>query len=217
FIYDPITSKLGPLPWDGFDENNIYDRKERIFRLADSYHEPTYFFWKRMFADLEFKKKYLSYIEEVTAPGYVEKMLDQLKEPIAQYHLALKEDYPLYPFARDHQELINNAKLLRDTYLNPLNALTHHPVQKTKDSDMITLMVANKLVVPIEVTKLTVGDRSIEPVNENILTEIEYKTNRLHYQTFKIPNTLIHGKADIKLTYNILGTSFKGTYKVKPF
>jgi|GEM_PF-301141 len=185
FYYNPITSLLEPLPFDG-------NAREKITRLIyNSNHARNY---GLLIKDLNFLKRYFNELERLSQPNYLENFIKTIPEGITY----------------SEEILISNRDFIQEK-LNPKTAIQ---VYANNYSDgILTLAIGNLQSLPIEILNLNYeGVKITEYENKtDILWEHEPNTfvDYKEYQ-FKMPQGFEYDYKEVqKLSVNhkILGTN----------
>lgn len=205
FYYNPITSKLEPIPDDAFTED-ITDPGNQLFRLNDQYNKGQ--FLKQVFSDLSFTERYLQELERCSQKSYLDNILSELSGDIEKNMRILYRDYPTYDFPKE--QLYLNQEAIREI-LNPYRATLAFFKEQRVGS--IVLSIASAKTIPVEILNVTAKDvTNLEPVatGRTILEGKEYTGPLIYHDIeFRLPDTIqgIENPEELQLNCKLLGTS----------
>jgi hypothetical protein len=163
FYYNPVTSRLEPIGFDATDRRrpdmrSIVAMRPWVQKQADFYDLP---FYRQVFADADVYRAYVSELERVSAPEYLDALLTDLGPEIERNVAVLKHDYPRFRFAR--QPLVDNARYLRAVLSPPKGLLAH--IAST-EGRTIELEIGNVQIFPVEVLELGIQGGERLPLEE---------------------------------------------------
>jgi hypothetical protein len=153
FYYNPVTSRLVPIGFDGTDarpaqRRTITAMRPWYVRQSDFYDLPLY---RDLFADADVFRAYVAELERVSAPEYLDELIGGLQEDIDRHVAVLQRDYPEFKFSR--KPLDETSRFIRGV-LNPPKGPLAHLV--TVDGDTVELEVGNTQLLPVEVLEVGV-------------------------------------------------------------
>ncbi|MFQ5825647.1 MAG: CotH kinase family protein, partial [bacterium] len=208
FYYNPITSLLEPIGFDGyFEGGGKIPIKFLITKLPSrgGIHDNKYL--PLIFEDMKFYREYIKALERMCKPSYLDKMFSDLKVELQQNLNIIHSQYPYFHFSigsfRQNQHYIK-------TILNPVKGM-HAYLHKVFDNH-IELELGNIQSMPIEVLTVSYGDSIIFQHMQEIILKALNPQKPVQYRnfSFKFPqgfvwsDTVITG---LKVNYRILGTS----------
>lgn len=209
FYYNPITSRLEPIPDDSFNELSIWPG-QKVFRINDQYNKGR--FLKDLFNDYIFVEQYIKEIERVTTKEYMDAMLDEFSEGIDHNLRILYREDPYYIFNTD--PLYHNQREIR-TILNP-----HKGVQaymERLDRNGLEIVAASNKTLPMEILDVRYKDTYIlkprtEKTGGRVIIKGKDYANPVKYESlgFELPerldwNTIV--KKNLKIRFRVLGSS----------
>jgi hypothetical protein len=218
FYYNPITSRLEPIGFDGDSGKRIRALSVGLSPLVD----PV--FLDMIFNDLTFHEEYVKTLERISEPSYVDTLLAELDGELKQNLNVIHSEFPesSWPVTFYPEILYQNQQFIR-ARLNPTKGLNayFHGASET----YIELELGNIQTMPIEVLGVSYQDfPALKPVEKTILPErlvsmveplidcklpsreiVDYRVVR-----FKLPEDFVWSEAmaaDLKINYRLLGTS----------
>jgi hypothetical protein len=203
FYYNPITSKLEPIPHDHYNEVYAYI-EERLFSL---HHMSRYKFFAQIFSDLVFMEKYLQSLERVSRKSYFDDILNTLSEEMEEnLHILYKDDFN---YKSPKYQLYKSQEYIRGI-LNPYKGIVVY--YKEIRAKSLILCIANVKEIPMEILNVTYEKGTVlEPVQERTILRGKERLKPLSYNEieFRFPsgfdrNILL---SKLKVNYRILGNS----------
>ena len=199
FYYNPITSRLEPIGFDGDSGQRI---SSIIGTMSNGYCDT-------IFSDPVFFKQYACELERVSQPTYLDDLFTELDAGLTRNMGIIHKEYFWYHFSKD--VFYDNQNYIR-TMLNPVKGLHAYFYQNTTDGSII-LEVGNIQSMPIELLNVSCnGSKTFEPKhNINILpAKKSFKPVQYEKIEFVIPDGFNWSDsciADLRLNYNLLGTN----------
>ncbi|MFC2001745.1 right-handed parallel beta-helix repeat-containing protein [Chloroflexota bacterium] len=143
--YNPITSKLEPISFDG----GAFENLESI--LCEPDHPYYWQFSENAFRDLRFFEKYVQELERVSQTSYLDELFDELSEGLQNNLAIIHKDAPFFHFSKEL--FINNQNYIR----NKLNHFKDLPVffDHYSGNGTIVLEVGNYTSMPVEILGVT--------------------------------------------------------------
>ena len=190
FYYNPATSLLEPIGFDGYGENSLDEPYaklyiEKVYTERHEISEPIH----RIFSDEVFVEEYLKYLKEYSSPDFIQKFLAQIEEPLAKREKFIKRDYNSYSYNRE--SILRRAIKIQEKII-PFSA-SLQVFRKATDGDEMELEIKNVHILPLEVihigkSQLPTNKRTSHFVFPNQLGEIPV------YKTLKAPSwaTTVH-------------------------
>ena len=159
-IYDRDLDRLYPIVWDAFSENiwgSIAFHTFNLFKLSwvfdvliGSCSRNTEMS-NHMLFDQNLVEKYLTKLDEITSPEYIDNVMKNIRPQVDEYMNILNLDYPQLKIEDELKRLKENAEYLRNVYLYPelpFNAYL------SKDEPQNSLILVNRKPVPIKILSL---------------------------------------------------------------
>ncbi len=148
FYYNPITSKLEPIGFDGFGDEKIRNNAfigqgalnhQRISaeRLEDL-----------LFLDTEFTALYTRYLEQYTARDFLDLFLARIKEDVRFREAVIQQEFPNYSLNLD--DIIVRAQRMHVMVL-PFNDLSLKAYTQKTEGKLKQIRLANTHGLPIQV------------------------------------------------------------------
>lgn len=154
-IYDRNLDRLYPILWDEVSENafaSIAYRKARMFKLEYTNQDPVgkdlIIKW---FDDHNLVAKYLTKLNEITSPEYIDNVMKIIKPQVDEYMSILNLDYPQIKIEDELTRLKENADYIRGIYLYPESPFNAY---LSEDNRQDNLILVNRRPVPIEIIGL---------------------------------------------------------------
>lgn len=217
FYYNPITSKLEPIGFDGDSGKLIRGLSVQLSPLVD----PIYL--ERLFSDRAFFEEYVSTLERIAESSYLDEFFaavdDDLKRNLNIIYSEFADSEWPVTFYKDNY--YRNQHFIRSV-LNPTKAINAY--FHGASDNYLELELGNIQTMPIEILSVSYPDLPpFQPISRTILPErpISYieplvdcrvrSTETVDYQTvkFKLPKAFTVSDtmvADLKIKYRLLGT-----------
>ena len=163
FYYNPITSRLEPIAFDGGSEGQpttaaLAPTLRAIYDTRDPHNYYYHLYWlDSLFRDRDFYERYVTELERVTQPAYLEAFLDEIREDLDRSLRILHREFPAVSF--DPEKLWKRQRFLR-SWIEPPKALHAHWLSRTGDE--VTLQLGNLQYLPVRVLGLR-GDGGFHP------------------------------------------------------
>ncbi len=199
FYYNPITSKLEPIGYDGNCGDSWSEITTQDLTLSclntdgDCPDNPKWF--DLIMRDEVFYEKYIQELERMIEPSYLDDLFLELDPEIKKNINIIHKDNPMYYFPREI--FYNNQKQIRMD-LNPETSLNAYVKKRTPNK--IILSVTNIQNYPIEIISLSSNNSELKPI-KNIL---QPRQEDLVYQEFEFYGNI---EGDLKLNYKLFGTN----------
>ena len=238
FYYNPITSKLEPIGFDGHlgTERTIYIAAELGINPEASWLYDSFRDWFRTFFndkdtfDERFFSEYIKALERISHPSYLEKLFSDIKDSLEHNLSLIYRDFPpfadhifsfgpdLFLFSKDI--LLKRQDYIRQT-LNPMQGINAYFKESSQNS--MTLELSNIHKTPIKIISATYNNtQQLMPDKEVIL--FPEPPSSLTYQDvlFKLPRkTSLSEKemitGNLKVNYMLLGMSEMKHETVSPY
>jgi hypothetical protein len=214
FFYNPITSRLEPIGFDGDSGKRIRALSVGLSPLVDP------IFLEAIFNDLVFFEEYVRTLERISEPAYLNSLLAELDDDLKRNLDILHTEFPDFNFSEG--VLYQNQQFIKKV-LTPTKAL--HAYYHGANENYVELELGNIQSMPIEVLSLSYKDSVlVQPDQEIVLPErpvsyleplIDCKlrtTKIVDYRTvrFTFPEDFVWSEdmvKDLKISYRLLGTT----------
>ncbi|MGD2159261.1 MAG: hypothetical protein PVG32_20460, partial [Anaerolineales bacterium] len=217
FYYNPITSKLEPIGFDGDSGKQIRGLSVGLSPLVD----PIYL--ERLFSDFTFYEEYISTLERIADPAYLDAFFAEVNDEFQQNLNVIYSEFPdtEWPLIFYKDIYYTNQHFIRSV-LNPTKAINAY--FRRASENYIELELGNIQTIPVEVLSVSYQDLPpFEPLEKIILPErpISYieplvdcrlrSTETVDYQIvkFKLPEGFIASEttvSELKINYKLTGT-----------
>ncbi|MGH7541273.1 MAG: hypothetical protein ACRELC_09760 [Gemmatimonadota bacterium] len=217
FFYNTVTSRLEPIGYDAYDRG--VPSRPSLTALHGFEAEPdgdARFFPQGFFRDREFYALYLSALERVSAPSYVDSLIAYL-QPIADRSLAiLHREFPELELS--WTPLRQTAQFIR-LALHPPRGM--HAYLRSRENDVVELELANAQGLPLEVLGLAV-DSAMVPLASRIELSGRPAGRPIEFvaSTFRLPDDVTWRDAvgtPLRVRYRVPGTGAVRTVDVFPW
>ncbi|HIA67202.1 TPA: hypothetical protein EYN98_14310 [Candidatus Poribacteria bacterium] len=219
FYYNPITSKLQPI---GFDGNAGQPVRSLCATINGNYlgnhaSQIGHSYYARVFYDETFFRRYVKALNRISEPAYLDNLFASLDVNLAINLNILKSEFFRPHFSkkvyRENQEYIK-------AILNPVKGL--HAYQYRVDENEIELQVASIQPLPIEVDSVSYKDSVTFQANGKIILPAKVPRKLTNYQNIKfgIPADFAWDdsmRSNLKINYRILGTDQTRSETVFPW
>ncbi len=206
FYYNPVTSLLEPIGFDGYPGQNIQREKLMCMIGRKNSNNPSYFHIQA-FKDQRFYEEYLKALERISEESYLRDLFARLQAELEQNLKIIYKEYPYFHFSKACY--YHNRQMIKNT-LNPAKGL--HAYLHQKDYDGITLQLGNIQSLPVEILGLSYkNDQFYTPIAETILTGTE-PSIPVAYKDVKFSWPESFGQSEIAITdlrvhYRVLATA----------
>lgn len=191
FYYNPITSKLEPVPFDGHFTNSPKEDLARVFGyevlIASGYglagkkehwiHDLYGGWFRHLFNnpdtfDRKFVSKYMAELEKFTAPGYLENYFLSVDDELSHNLDLIYKELPLFdnafsfgpgPFIFDKQDYYVRRDRIRSSMEEV--AIRAHLISQNGRNVVIEVQSSDTRF-PLEILSLSCGNQVIEPVSD---------------------------------------------------
>ena len=152
FYYNPVTSLLEPIGFDGFTETGAFLWLRRPIMGANIDHSDrgslANLQVRRWFLDPEVAAAYHTYLEAWTRPGQVKEWLLDLDPQIRQREALIQLEFPAYDFRS--APYVNRAEKIRQLIF-PYSHSSVKAYIREKDPDSIQLAIFNHHLLSLEI------------------------------------------------------------------
>jgi len=219
FYYDPIVSKLEPVPYDAMAGSKLEflhcDFPPFMWQLYH-YNGDDSQFMRLLFADEEFMASYLHHLERVSRPNYLKSFLTQIHSELeARLDLFYAEDSD-HRFDADIYSA--NAAFIRHL-LRPVKAC--HAFLLERNDQRLLVNLGNVQTLPVEIVAAVAGDVRLPPRERVVMQGWRCATPVTYRQLlFDVPEQLSWQPAlasQLRIQYRVLGTSVVAEEQVFPW
>ncbi|MFC1964387.1 CotH kinase family protein [Chloroflexota bacterium] len=213
FYYNPITSVIEPIGFDGHDSEIGLE----IGELSSDHLYTTV--KERAFEDQFFFEKYIRELERVSEQSYLDALFNELNDELQVSLNAIFRNAPWYHFQKD--AFYKNQAFIRKR-LNPNRVLYAGYTNSTVDGN-ITLEVANIQQLPVEILNVSYQDSQVfETKEEDSILQGKMSSDPIQYEKieFRLPERFVWSKEYIpylRLNYKILGHSRLRSETISPW
>lgn len=192
FYYNPITSKLEPVPFDGHRLDTPQEYIARLFgydtMIVSGYglagkkehwiHDLYGGWFRHLFNnentfDTRFVSKYMAELEKITAPGHLENYFSGVDEELSHNLDLVYKEFPLFdnafsfgpgPFIFDRQDYYAR----RDRLRSAMEKVALRVRLLSRNGDYVTLEAqSSDTRFPLEILSLSCGNQMIEPMPDS--------------------------------------------------
>jgi hypothetical protein len=208
FYYDPITSRLEPVGFDG----NAGARLEQLVGSARSAGGESRF-KERCFSDPGFFALYVKALERVSSPAYLDALLAELGDGLERNLRVLYREFPWWHWSpgvlRENQTTIRAA-------LHPAKGLHAHLAGGTAQSLELELGAIQGL--PVEVLSVRAGDGTVFRTDTPVLLEPALPGRPVAWRTARFETPSREAEVDgLAVRYRIPGSSEIRSAEVFPW
>ncbi|MFC1716541.1 CotH kinase family protein [Candidatus Poribacteria bacterium] len=208
FYYNPITSELEPIGFDGNCGVRISSLCATFRGVVIDFGSPRrHNYYATIFSDPVFFREYVKALERVSERAYLDELFDELDDELKRNLKILQKEFSLFHFSED--VLYQNQGYIRSV-LNPVKGL--HAYYHKSSGDQVGLELGNIQSMPIEVLNVSYKDFAVlQPVRSIILSP-KMALDPVDYQdaVFALSQDVVWSDemiTDLKVNYRILGAS----------
>lgn len=158
FLYNPLTTLLEPVGIEGAN----YIPLVTISGAAND--RPRDEFHSLLFEDTEFLEHYITALEEVSSPDYVNSLFDRIDADLEDQFQIIYSEWPRWSFARE--VISDNAELIR-AHLNPKQGL--HAYLASQGDDLLQLELGVIQSMPLEILAVDYAGAVLRPDGQLLL------------------------------------------------
>ncbi|NIR49888.1 hypothetical protein GWO43_15355 [candidate division KSB1 bacterium] len=205
FYYNPVTSLLEPIGFDGNAGRKISGLFGNRHDSADS-EEFYSHFHTIAFSDTVFFKEYIDALERVSRPNYLKNLLVETGGELQEKLSVLHREFPFQRLAE--RNFIYNRQII-DKVLNPVKGL-HAYFQSANDNEIV-LEFGNIQSMPIEVLGLSFQNKPIFELKNRTILPPKHPSRPTNFENvrFAIPAQMAWSDAmisNLTVTYRLFGT-----------
>jgi len=220
FYYNPITSLLEPIGYDGSLKTTKYrsqdlelyfpscidssNNKYNLIENCDISYDNSI---DGLFSDSIFFEKYIQELNRVSKKEYLDNLFLELEDSLQKNLNIIHKDSPWYHFSKDifyyNQNYINK-------FLEPINDINIY--FQGGSSDIIKLNIGNSHSLPIEILDVSYNDTFIFKSEPEKIFLQPHSSEFINYKkiNFKIPKNLLWEDSfvsDLIINYQVFGTN----------
>ncbi|RMF58475.1 MAG: hypothetical protein D6748_08630 [Calditrichaeota bacterium] len=202
FYYNPITSRLEPIAFDGYDRT-IEPIQSTLSTIAlnSDLNTTNDYYLQTFFQDTAFYQAYLKELYRVSRVSYLDSILTALNDEIQSQLAILYREYPEFNFSSKF--FYNNQKIIR-SIIHPVKTINAY--LKNIDSNSLTIEVANIQSLPVYLHYISDGNKLFFPLERNLYLKGKPLLSPLQFKevTFLIPENFHSLKDSLTLSYSFL-------------
>ena len=216
--YNPITSKLEPIIWDAFNENQV-ETMGRMLLFGEHTNQLWYAYIQKIVSNYEFIYHYTKELDRIVSHAYIESFFNKYKKEINEYVNIVVADNPLYNIKRDLDLLHKNVDIFRKKYFNNIEDALEIKSATIKHNE-ITIILKNTKIMPIAIKNVSFKNKTLNlsgklPIflsNANPLPINKYKAIVVSPLSFALNEEIINNA--LTIDYVIWGTDISGSTQV---
>lgn len=192
FYYNPITSKLEPIGYDGFGESPTpYHGGPFVgFKINFDRHKHDYF--KYLFTDKDFFRKYIAYLDAYSQPDFLQQTMANYWPQIAKRKAFIQQEFKKYNY--DSLKIARRGKKLQ-ALIRPYGEYDIKVRTEKGKTGQLNLMIANHHTLPIEIVGFGTNEKTIRDQLTNPV--FIYATPKFYAAKF----TAISANYDVKTVF----------------
>lgn len=150
YYYNPVTSKLEPIGYDGYSQGEDLNWYGRIFIGQRTYNDDFNdgMMLTLLFKNEKFIEKYTEYLYLYSSRPFVESFMERMENEILKREALLQRDYPDYKF--DFNKFYKKALDIRSA-IEPYKDYSLQAYVQSKNETTQQLKVTNFHVLPLKV------------------------------------------------------------------
>jgi hypothetical protein len=206
FYYNPITSLLEPIGFDGQTGNEEIVSMWSTKRMQEI---PKYasdvLFYHEIFKDMLFFEKYIYYIEKYTKPKYLELFFENKYASLQNNLDILYSEYPQIDDVEKMKSRFKETQIAMRNLINPVKGI-HAYVENATDTE-IEISFGNIQIMPIEILYIMSSSDEIYYSDKKIIIPPKLSNSPVDFIPYKFQISKQENLKDLKVIYKILGTS----------
>ncbi len=226
FYYNPITSRLEPIGYNGYCISNygvIEEFTPKCFYFSGQYKTDydcygLEGYYDSLFNDGVFFEKYIQELERVSEKSYLDSLLKDLDDEIKKNVNMIHKDTPHYHYS---DEFFHDNRLYIQNTLNPVKSINPYFDGESSDGESIVLSVGNIYYLPIEILNVVYNDSIyFDLKDKKVVLQPRITNDTVNYAKieFKTPRNFEFGKnPNLKVNYKIFGSSVVKNESVLPW
>jgi len=179
--YNPITEKLEPIGFDGYDPLGVFDWIKRPFI---GYYKVKYRpFLENIFKDMNFMEKYVNYLYLFSQPEYLYNFFETIDNDLLKRELFIQTEFSNYKY--DKTFIFKNAQNIRN-HLIPYEKLAVKVYLQKFYSDENELKVGSTHALPIELIGIGNNDSITKYIPGRIILPAYNLKDLIKYKNIKV-------------------------------
>ncbi len=199
FYYNPITSKLEPIGYDGFGEKPTPYHGGPFVGYKINFERHLHDYYKYLFTDKDFFRKYIAYLDAYSQPDFLQETMNSYFPQIAERTAFIQQEFKKYSY--DSLKVINHGKKIQ-ALIRPYGEFDIKVRTEKNKAGQFNLRIANHHTLPIEVVGFGKNDKEIrDKLTKPVFI---YSTPKFYASKF----TAIPANYDVKTVfYRVAGLS----------
>jgi len=225
FYYNPITSLLEPIAYDGGISPEIFEVIEYylpncLITNENDCSQKQASWLDLIFRDQIFFEKYMQELEQISQESYLDDLFLELDEEIKKDISILHKDYPFYHFSKEI--IYGNPNKIKNR-LNPVKSLNAYLQKSLPSENKIVLSIGNIDFFPLKIVNLVYNDSIIFELNQrDKIIQPRASIESVEYQKyeFDVPANFLQKEdfaLNLKINYKIFGTENTKSQEVLPW
>ena len=199
FYYNPITSKLEPIGYDGFGEQPTPYHGGPFVGYKINFERHLHDYYKYLFTDKDFFRKYIAYLDAYSKADFLQKTMANYQPQIAERAQFIQQEFKKYSY--DSLKVESRGKKLQ-ALIRPYGEYDIKVRTEKGKAGQLNLMVANHHTLPIEVVGFGKNEKELRDKLANPV--FIYSTPKFYADKF----TAIRVNYDVKTVfYRVAGLS----------
>lgn len=179
FYYNPITSKLEPIGYDGFGEQPTPYAGGPFVGYKINFDKHPHEYFKYLFTDEYFFRKYIQYLNYYSSDAFMQKTMKQFLPKLRQRAKFIQKEFKKYNY--DTLQILDRAEKIH-ALIQPYGDIDIK-VRTNRTANQFGLMIANHHTLPIEVVGFGVKEEEVrDPLARPIFI---YSTPKFYAPKFK--------------------------------
>jgi len=199
FYYNPITSKLEPIGYDGFGETPTPYHGGPFVGYKINFEKHPHDYFKYLFTDRDFFRKYIAYLDTYSQPAFLKEAMANYLPQIAERVQFIQQEFKKYSY--DSLKVERRGQKLQ-ALIRPYGEYDIKVRTEKNNNGALNIMVANHHNLPIEVVGF--GTNSQDLRDKLVTPVFIYSTPKFYASKF----TAIPANYDVKTVfYRVAGLS----------
>ncbi|MCG3119537.1 MAG: hypothetical protein ALAOOOJD_01967 [bacterium] len=213
FYYNPMTSKLEPIGFDG----NAGHAMAHVVGSNRALYQPPHKFKDLAFSDPVFYEAYIKELQRMSAPVYLDSLFSDLDGELENKLNVLYSEFPQFYFTKSI--FYNNQQAMRNV-LRPAQGL--HAYLNQAAARRLTIDIGNIQALPLEVMGVSFKDEVPFSPTERIILQPMIPNTPVEYKAFDFALPAAFAWSDTmkpywELHYKVLGTTEVRRTAVNPW
>jgi len=216
FYYNPITSLLEPIGFDGQTNNENINSMWNSERIQNN---PEYNsginFYLQIFNDMKFFEKYIYYVEKYSEPKFFDDFFDDF-EPLLKEKLSiLYKDFPQIDSLEKMKLIFKETQSLNRILIDPVSGINAYE-KEYLDGNLI-ISIGNSQAMPIEIIGIKLGNGEVIPTKSRLILKPKLKKSTVKYFNFDFKITESNYSSNLNVIYRVLGASKLYSSSIFPY